>query len=440
MITIIGCGYVGLVSAVCFAKINKLNIFCYDNNKKSLQNLKNGKLSFYEPHISKYFDQAKKNKLYFSDNLEFCLSKSEFVFICVGTPTNKDKKINLNYIKSCSIEIGKCLKKLKKKITVIVKSTVPPGTTINIVKKNIEQYSSKREGIGFDIAMNPEFLREGSAVMDFLHPDRIIIGANSKNVHDKIKKIYRFFGKKKILLTSINSAELMKYVSNTFFSMLITFSNEFLRISRTLNDVNIEELFDSLFRDRRFTVSNDRLGLFDYIKPGPGFGGSCFPKDLLALEEYANSKNTKTELINSIYKSNESQFDFVLKKIKLLSKNKETTIGFCGMTFKANSDDTRQSPSIKIIDLINKKLKNITKINWYDANISKSKKFPINTKLNYCSTLEKLFASSNIIIVMFTNSKNEKKIINNLIKKKHKVVLLDTRLIFRKVINKINKL
>lgn len=440
MITIIGCGYVGLVSAVCFAKINKSNIFCYDNNKKLLQNIKNGELPFFEPGLNKHFHQAKKkNKIHFSDNLDFCLSKSEYVFICVGTPTYKNKKINLNYIKSSSIEVGKCLKKLKKNITVIVKSTVPPGTTTNIVKKNIEQYSLKKEGLGFDIAMNPEFLREGSAVKDFLYPDRIIIGANSKNVHNKIKKIYSSFIEKKILLTSVNSAELMKYASNTFFSMLITYSNEFLRLSRNLNDVNVDELFDSLFRDRRFTISKNRLGLCDYIKPGPGFGGSCFPKDLLALEEYANSNNTKTELINSIYKSNESQFNFVIDKIKLLSKKKETTLGFCGMSFKANSDDLRQSPSIKIINLINKKLKNIKKINWYDVNIPKNKKFSCNIELNNCSTLEKLFDSSNIIVLMFLNSKNEKKIINNIMKRSNKV-LLDTRSIFHKETSNINKL
>ena len=379
-IGIIGTGYVGLVTGICFASLGH-KVYFYDKDKLKLNNLKKKNIYIYEKNLNKIYNKYQKN-IHINDDLYECLSNSEVCMICVGTP-QLNGKIDLRYIKEISTDIGEKLNKIKKKIVICIKSTVLPGTCENFVKKFLNLKLRKKNN--YFLVSNPEFLAEGSAVEDFLKPDRIIIGADQHYAKNKMLSLYSNFNCKKIL-TNTNSAEMMKYTSNFFFSNLISFSNQIANICEKSKNVDAIEVMNSLYYDKRISIKKSNQILFpkliSFLYPGCGFGGSCFPKDTKALQRFSRDNNSQSDLIDSVLKINSSRALIIFKKIKkILNKIKNKKILILGLAFKPDTNDTRYSPSLKIIDLL---LKNGAYIYAHDPIVKPEdiieKKFINNSK------------------------------------------------------------
>ena len=365
----IGTGYVGLVSGVCFADIGN-QVVCVDNNKKKIEKLNLGISPIYEPGLN---ELIKKNfnagRISFTTNLKSAIKKSDIVFICVGTPNKKNSQnVNLSYVYKALKDI---IKVSKGKKIVVTKSTVPVGTgdeLEKILKKN------KRKNI--DIISNPEFLREGEAIRDFRFPDRIIVGSNNKKIFSIIKKLYNPLISKgaKFFTTSRRAAELIKYASNAFLATKITFINElsnFCEKSKT----NIEDISLGMGSDMRIGSR--------FLRAGPAYGGSCFPKDTKGLVATAEKFKVNLSIVKSVIKSNNARKILHTKRIeKILNKNiKNKKISFLGVTFKPNTDDMRDSTSLMMIPHL---CKNGAKVSYYDPSGEKIifKKFKNCTYFN----------------------------------------------------------
>lgn len=350
IISIVGTGYVGLVTALSFALLGH-KVICVEKDKEKIEAVKSGKAHFYEPGMERPLKKILKNgTISITEDLEEAVLESEIILVAVGTPTIKNK-IDLTAIKEVSKQIGKALRKTNKYKVVVIKSTVLPGVTRNVVKPIIEENSGKSIG-QFGLCMNPEFLREGSAVLDAIHPDRIVIGQIDEKSGREFSKVYLKVKAPKIF-TNLETAEITKYTSNAFFATLISFSNEIARISENVENVDVVDVWKGIHLDRRFKQegSNTRPGILSYIYSGCGFGGSCFPKDTKALAGFAKEAGIQASLIESVMEINSTQpkrILFLLKKS--LGKNlKGKRIAVLGLSFKPNTDDIRESPAFPII-------------------------------------------------------------------------------------------
>lgn len=352
-VAIVGTGYVGLVTGISLAVLgNKVSCVDYDKNKISAIN--DGKSPFYEPGIDKYLKKViKSGNLYATENLKEAVLNSDITIIAVGTPTVKNI-IDLSFIKKASEQIGKALQKLKRYHVVVVKSTVLPGVTEKVVKFILEKYSKKKVG-EFGLCMSPEFLREGSALEDALHPDRIIIGQIDLKSGKKFAKIYKKISVP-IIFTNLETAEMTKYSANALFATLISFANEIARISESVDNVDVLDIWKGVHLDKRLNPQNGSVhikpGILSYILSGCGFGGSCFPKDIKALATFAKDQGVETSLIKSVIDINNTQPHRVILLLKdALGENlKEKKIAVLGLSFKPNTDDTRESPAFPIIE------------------------------------------------------------------------------------------
>lgn len=351
-IAIVGTGYVGLVTGVSLALLGH-EVFCIDNDKNKISLIKSGKAPFYEPDIEKYLKKVLNDgKLNATENLEEAILKSDITIIAVGTPTLKNKS-DLSFIKQAASQIGKALGKNNKYHVVAVKSTVLPGVTEKIIKPILEKYSNKKIG-DFGLCMNPEFLREGSALSDALDPDRIVIGQLDTKSGKEFAKIYKKLHVPKIF-TNLATAEMTKYTSNALFATLISFSNEIARIAENVDQVDVVDVWKGVHHDRRLSPTNGgkriKPGVLNYLFSGCGYGGSCFPKDTKALAGFSNELGLETSLIKSVIHINKTQPDriiFLLKKA--LGKNlKSKKIAVLGLSFKPNTDDLRESAAFPII-------------------------------------------------------------------------------------------
>ncbi len=343
-ITIIGTGYVGLVSGTCFAEFG-VQVTCIDKDVKKIKDLKKGIIPIYEPGLK---DLVRKNikekRLSFATELKNSVNDASVIFIAVGTPSRKvDGHADLKYVYAAAEEIAKYLDNYS---VIVNKSTVPIGTgskVFDIIKK-------KKPKIKFDVASNPEFLREGSAINDFMRPDRVVIGCNSDKAKSILKELYRplYLLETPILFTKTETAELIKYAANSFLATKITFINEVSdlceKVGANVNDVSIGIGLDG------------RIGK-KFLHPGPGYGGSCFPKDTLALTRTAQDYKSPLNLVEHVVKSNNKRKKEIYKKIlKALKKIKKPhTITILGLTFKPNTDDMRDSPSLDVIPALLKK-------------------------------------------------------------------------------------
>ncbi len=348
----IGTGYVGLVSGVCFADLGN-EVICVDNDINKINKLKKSIIPIYEPGLD---ELVKKNynagRLKFSTNLSESVKKSNIVFICVGTPTKKNKyEADLSQVYSASKEIGKNIKSFK---IIINKSTVPV-TTGDKVEKIISKKVKKKL---FSVVSNPEFLREGEAIRDFIYPDRIVIGTGDKKSNKILKNLYSPLISKgaKYINTSRRAAELIKYASNAFLATKITFINEIANLCEKLN-INVEDISIGIGTDKRIGGR--------FLRAGPAYGGSCFPKDTRAIVDTSKKSKISLSVINAVINSNNRRSDLLLKRISLILNNKikNKKITFLGVTFKANTDDMRESPSLKMIPYLHKKG---AKIRYYD--------------------------------------------------------------------------
>ncbi len=362
-IAIIGTGYVGLTAGICLASLGH-QVICVDKIKNKINNLKNGILPIYEPGLDQYLKKYKTN-IEFTQNLPKAVSKSEIIFIAVGTPSKKDKSIDLSYIKQATKEIAKQLNAYK---IIVNKSTVPVGTG-NWTKKEIKKYYKG----DFSVVSNPEFLREGSAIKDFLEPDRIVIGAEDKKAHEIMLDIYSKIHAPKII-TDIKSAELIKYAANAFLATKISFINEIANICDRL-DADVQKVAQGIGYDKR-------IGKY-FLNAGIGYGGSCFPKDIDGLVSISNKHKYTFKLLNAVIEVNKNQQKIFIKKINsILKKIKGNTVCVWGLAFKANTDDVRKSPSIEII-------KNLQrtgyKIRVYDpVATANAKKELLNKNITFC--------------------------------------------------------
>jgi len=357
-VCMIGTGYVGLVSGACFADLGNI-VFCVDKNKEKIEMLKNSIIPIFEPGLE---ELVKKNytsgRLKFTTDLSFAVKNSDIIFICVGTPTsNKNRSADLKFVFNAAREISKNINKFK---IIITKSTVPVSTGDKIEKIISE---NKRKKL-FEVVSNPEFLREGEAIRDFRFPDRIVVGSNNKKIIKKIESLYNPLIKKgaKFFSTNRRGAELIKYASNAFLATKISFINEIANLCEKTG-VNIEDVSLAVGLDQRIGSR--------FLRAGPAYGGSCFPKDTKAITVTGDLYNTDLSIIKSVIRSNERRRKLLTDKVvKILANNvKNKKIAFLGVTFKPNTDDMRESSSLLMIPFL---LKKGAKIRYYDPSGEKS--------------------------------------------------------------------
>ena len=380
----IGSGYVGLVSGVCFSDLGN-DVICVDKDINKINNLKNGIIPIYEPGLEELLIKNNKiGRLKFSTNIKESVSESDVVFICVGTPTKKNgTSADLSQVYSVAKQIRNSIDKFK---IIITKSTVPV-TTGDLIEKIISQKKSKKL---FSIVSNPEFLREGEAIRDFIYPDRVVIGTNDKKANKILKNLYSPLISKgaKYIHTSRRAAELIKYASNAFLATKITFINEIANLCENIN-VNVEDIAIGMGLDKRI---GDR-----FLRAGPAYGGSCFPKDTKAISATGDKFKTNLSVIKSVIKSNENRSSLLLNRVfgLLNNKIKNKKICFLGVTFKANTDDMRDSSSLLMIPALSKKG---AKINYYDPT---GIKIELNKFKNvtFSSNIKSAISDSHLIII-----------------------------------------
>ena len=381
---IIGTGYVGLVSGACFSDLGN-DVICVDSDIKKIENLKNGIIPIYEPGLDELvLKNFKNNRLKFSTDLRESISKSDVVFICVGTPTKKKgNAADLSQIFNVAREISTSIKKYK---IIVTKSTIPITTGDRIEKIILQKVSKKY----FSVVSNPEFLREGEAIRDFTYPDRIIIGTNDKKSNKILKNLYSPLISKgaKYFNSSRKSAELIKYASNAFLATKITFINELSNLCEKL-DINIEDISIGMGLDKRIGSR--------FLRAGPAYGGSCFPKDTKAIIDTADKFKTNLSIIKSVIKSNENRSSLLLRRVFDILKNKikNKKICFLGVTFKANTDDMRDSSCLKMIPSL---VKRGALINYFDPT-GKKNEFRKIKNINFSKNISSAIKYSDLIII-----------------------------------------
>lgn len=360
MIYVVGVGFVGLTTALGFAKKNFI-VTAVENNNKKIKLLTQNKITFDEPFLKenlKIF--LKKKKLILSNQLNLQSKEDNYVFICVGTPEKKNGEVNLKFIKKIILEIDR--KFYQCNVLIIIKSTVPPGTITDHLNKIIKNKKNIR------IVSNPEFLREGFAWNDFINANKIVIGAEDKKDQLKIKKLYQKF-KGEIILTNTKTAEFIKYLSNCLLANLISFSNEMTIFAEKIKNIKVFQSFNSIKLDQRWF--GNPANIASYLHPGIGFGGYCLPKDLKAINYLAKKKRISAKLLGSIQEVNKKIFFHQLKKIET-TINKSQKICFLGISFKPYSSDLRGSKPLELINALAKK--GYKNIEIYDPSISNDEK------------------------------------------------------------------
>lgn len=357
-ISIIGTGYVGLVCGVCLAKKGH-DVICVDGNEEIVDRINNSEAVIFEPYLSEYIDEAvAEGRLLATTDLEYGVANSEISIVCVGTPY-KNENIDLHYVEKAVRDIGRVLRMKEPYHVICIKSTVVPSTTDTFVKNLLEEESGKRAG-EFGLVMNPEFLREGEAIMDFMHPDRIVIGAFDDRSFEQFNMVYEGYFEAPVLRVSLRTAELIKYAANSLLAMLISYSNEIAAISEASGGLDAEEVLYGLTLDKRICPKIDgrliRPEIVRYLKSGRGYGGSCFPKDLRALIAFSKGLGYDPKLLLATEEINEKQITKIKDRLEREFTDLEgRRILVLGLAFKQNSDDIRESPSIKLVKLLYEK-------------------------------------------------------------------------------------
>ncbi|MDA9793671.1 UDP-glucose/GDP-mannose dehydrogenase family protein [Candidatus Pelagibacter sp.] len=380
----IGTGYVGLVSGVCFSDVGN-KVYCVDKDKKKIDLLNNGKIPIYEPGLEEILKKNYRQKrLIFTSDLKKAVDNSDIIFICVGTPTKKNSNsAELKYVFNVARELKKIIKSYK---IIITKSTVPVTTGDKI--ENILSNLKKKKLV--DVVSNPEFLREGDAIRDFIYPDRVVIGTDSSKANRVLKSLYLPIIKKasRYFKTSRRGAELIKYASNAFLATKISFINEIANLCEKTG-IDVKDISFGIGSDQRI---GDR-----FLRAGPAYGGSCFPKDTRALIDIGKKFNTNLSIVKSVILSNENRRLISIKKVMQIVNNNfdNKIITFLGVTFKPNTDDMRETSSISMIKYLNKKK---CKIRYYDPSGEKIE-FKNLKNVNYYEDLRDACLNSDLIIL-----------------------------------------
>ena len=406
-ITIIGTGYVGLVTGTCLADFG-LQVTCIDQDEQKINMLNSGGIPIYEPNLAPLIEKnISAGRLTFTANLEDAVRKSKVIFIAVGTPSNNDGSTNLKQVEKVAQQIAASMNEYK---VIVNKSTVPVGTAAKILHI-VEEHQSKTyknttdsviarseatkqshpssKSFNFDIVSNPEFLREGSAVYDFTHPDKIVIGTASDKALKIMQEIYRplYLIDTPFVITNPETAELIKYACNAFLATKITFINEIANLCEKVG-ADVHQIAKAMGLDGRISPK--------FLHPGPGYGGSCFPKDTEALCHFASTCGYDFKLLKGVISANKRQGGLMVEKIKHhLGDLKGKTIAILGLSFKQNTDDIRKSPAIDIINLL---LKEKVKIRCFDPLAMENTK-KILPNLTYCQNEYETARDSDALVI-----------------------------------------
>ncbi len=379
----IGTGYVGLVSGTCFSDLGN-KVYCVDKDSKKINKLKSGISPIYEPGLTEII---KKNfnsgRLIFTSDIALAIRNSDLIFVCVGTPTKKGSKdVDLTFVYKAIKEISKYSKKNK---IIVTKSTVPVGTG-----DKIKKILKKNKRSNFQVVSNPEFLREGEAVRDFRYPDRIIVGSDNKKIFKIMEKLYRPLINKgaKFFTTSIRGSELIKYASNAFLATKITFINELANLCEK-SDINIKDIALGMGSDKRIGSR--------FLRAGPAYGGSCFPKDTKGLLSTASKFKVNLSIVNSVVKSNQNRKILLTQRVETIlgKKIKNKIISFLGVTFKPNTDDMRDSSSLWMIPYL---VKRGALVLYYDPTGPKDD-FKNIKNVKYISNIKEACKNSDLVIL-----------------------------------------
>lgn len=401
-IAVIGVGYVGLVTGTCLAAKNH-KVKCFDTNEDNIKLLANGKCPIYEPGLEELLISYNSNInfILLNEDTKKEILEAEAVIIAVGTP-NKNGRSDLKQIETVARMLGSLIKNSDKYISFIIKSTVLPGTTDTFFRKLVEKESRKKIG-DFGLGMNPEFLREGSAVYDFQNPDRIILGFEDKNTLNILKKIYAPWDCEKVVLNT-RSAEMMKYVNNSLLATLISTTNEYSNISRAIGGINFGQVMRGVHLDNRWSpldLNGQKIksGIIDYLKPGSGFGGSCFPKDVNAILSFAEMIGTPSPILSSVIDVNNRQpkiiLDILKKEVPDLNEKKVLLLG---LSFKPNTDDVRDSISLKLIRLLSDQVKSLVAHDPISIDNAK-KELNLKNKVDFTRDWKAEAAETDIIVI-----------------------------------------
>lgn len=393
-VTIIGLGFVGLTTSLGFSE-KGIKVYGYDINPKKLELLKKFVIPFHEPQLLDKLKSYSNNKFEIVDSLDKCINKSDAVFICVGTPCNKNGSVNISSIINSIKQIIKNRKKKSNFFTIVIKSSVPPSTSKEKIKPILTSYGIK---VGEEIGLsnNPEFLREGSAWEDFINPDRIIIGTEDDKSRNILEEIYKPFDAP-IINVNLNTAEFIKYLSNTLLATMISYSNEMSILADHIGDIDIKIAFKSLHMDRRWF--GYPAGISTYVYPGAGFGGYCLPKDTCALFAMAKEKGYNSKILKSTLQINYKIKNHLIEKIKN-SVSFDKSIGILGLSFKPGSDDVRESPAKDFINLLIESGFNKKKIFAYDPLAIENFKNTYDIDINYINSLENIVKLTDILIIL----------------------------------------
>ena len=418
-ISVVGTGYVGLVTGTCFAETG-ITVTCVDIDEKKISNLKKGIIPIYEPGLEPMLlDNKEKGRLTFSTSIKESLDDTEVVFIAVGTPPDEDGSADLKHVLAVAREIGRHMNQY---LLIATKSTVPVGTAEKVKAAIADELKKRNSDIEFDIASNPEFLKEGDAIKDFLHPDRIVIGVESKKAEKVMKRLYKPFllNNHPILFMSIRSSEMTKYVANAILATKISFMNDVANLCEIVGaDVNMV---------RRGIGSDSRIGN-KFIYPGAGYGGSCFPKDVKALIKTADDNGYTLEVLKAVESVNDKQKSVLFDKLNKYYNGdlKGKVIGIWGLSFKPKTDDMREAPSLVIIE---KLLESGAKVRAYDPVAMEEGKRILGNKIEFVDDQYGALVDADALILVtewsefrMPNFKVVKKLLN-------KPVLFDGRNIY----------
>lgn len=351
-VAVVGTGYVGLVSGACLAEVGH-EVVCVDLDAGKVAALERGEAFLYEPGLQAILDRTAGGRLRATTDLAAAVRASDLTMIAVGTPSTEGR-IDLSFVRSAAADIGRALRDHPDAHVVVVKSTVVPGTTEELVGPEVERASGRRVGDGLGLAMNPEFLREGSAVEDFMNPDRIVLGVADPLARERLEALYAPFACPDVLVTTPRTAEAVKYASNAVLATLISFSNEMGNLMARLPGVDVRQVMEGVHLDRRWSpILEDgrrvRPGILTYLAAGCGFGGSCFPKDVLALKAFAAAQGVEAPILDAVLRVNAHQPDQVVALLERgLGDLRGRRVTLLGVAFKPDTDDVRESPTLRV--------------------------------------------------------------------------------------------
>ena len=383
-ICVIGTGYVGLVAGTCLAEMGN-TVVCVDNNEEKLEKLKNGIVPIFEPGLEEMIkSNTSENRLSFSNDLKSAVENSTICFIAVGTPQGEDGSADLKYVCNVAEEIGKAINGYK---VIVDKSTVPVGTA-----EKVTEIIKKQTSHEFDVVSNPEFLKQGAAVDDFLKPDRVVIGSNSQHATEIMQELYAPFLRtgNPVIIMDVKSAEMTKYAANSFLAVKISYANEIANICEKVG-ANAEMVRIGMCSDKRIGSQ--------FLFPGLGYGGSCFPKDVKALIKTANENGCKADLISSADSVNKRQrLLFVDKITNYFGKDLSgKTFAVWGLAFKPKTDDMREAPSITIINAL---LEKGAKIQAYDPKAMQTAKYHFADKITYANSSYEALENADALLLL----------------------------------------